>query len=147
MTYTHWIKFDWGQKVSCTDGELVKLRRFWLMRTSSHLSNCELRCQLILKIRGVLAIRPWWWLCLWKLINSRTAIAGAIIGLLLVFYNSKNLITIQRIWIVLGRCLFLRLVHKFSWFLKSNWSSDFGHAEAGSGAKDRVLLPREFFSL
>ena len=25
------------------------------------------------------------------LINSRTAIAGAIIGLLLVFYNSKNL--------------------------------------------------------
>ena len=34
------------------------------------------------------------------LFNSRTAIAGAIIGLLLVFF------TIQRIWIVLGRCLF-----------------------------------------
>ena len=42
--------------------------------------------------------------------------------------------TIQRIWIVLGRCL-LRSVHTFLWFLKSNWSSDFGHAETGSGAK------------
>ena len=29
--------------------------------------------------------------CLLFVINSRTAIAGAIIGLLLVFYNSKNL--------------------------------------------------------
>ena len=37
-------------------------------------------------------------------INSRTAIAGAIIGLLLVFF-----ITIQRIWIVLGRCLFFKI--------------------------------------
>ena len=34
--------------------------------------------------------------------------------------------TIQRIWFVLGRCLFLRSVHTFSWFLKSNWSGDFG---------------------
>ena len=47
--------------------------------------------------------------------NSRTAIAGAIIGLLVVFYNSKDLNFI-------GRCLFLRSVHTFSWFLKSNWS-------------------------
>ena len=53
--------------------------------------------------------------------------------------------TIQRIWIVLGRCLFLRYVHTFSWFLKSNWSSDFGHAETGNGAKKRVVLGREFF--
>ena len=34
-----------------------------------------------------------------------------------------------------GAVFFLRSVHKFSWFLKSNWSSDFGHAETGSGAK------------
>ena len=34
--------------------------------------------------------------------NSRTAIAGAIIGLLLVFYNSKNLHYI-------GRCLFFKI--------------------------------------
>ena len=29
--------------------------------------------------------------------------------------------------------------------LKSNWSSDFGHAETGNGAKKRVVLRREFF--
>ena len=52
---------------------------------------------------------------------------------------------IQRIWIVLGRCLFLRSVHIFSWFLKSNWSNDFGHAEIGSGAKKRVVLWFEIF--
>ena len=28
-------------------------------------------------------------------------------------------------------CFFLRSVHSFSFF-KSNWSSDFGHAETGS---------------
>ena len=62
------------------------------------------------------------------------------------FYLGALLFTVQRIWIVLGRCLFyLRSVHTFSWFLKSNWSSDFGHPEAGSGAKERVVLRREFF--
>ena len=40
-------------------------------------------------------------------INSRTAIAGAIIGLLLVFYNSKNLNCIGAL------CFFLRCVHTF----------------------------------
>ena len=55
--------------------------------------------------------------------------------------------TIQRIWIVLGRCLFLRSVHTFLWFLKSNWNSDFGHAETGNGAKKRVVLRRDIFSL
>ena len=39
---------------------------------------------------------------------------------------------------------FLRSVHTFSWFLKSNWSGDFGHAETGNGAKKRVVLRREF---
>ena len=29
--------------------------------------------------------------------------------------------------------------------LKSNWSSDFGHAETGNGAKKRLVLRREFF--
>ena len=42
--------------------------------------------------------------------NSRTAIAGAIIGLLLVFF------TIQRIWIVLGRCLFFLRLEEEYWF-------------------------------
>ena len=73
--------------------------------------------------------------------NSRTAIAGAIIGLLLVFYNSKNLNCIGAL------SFFLRSVHTFSWFLKSNWSSDFGHAETGNGAKMWVVLRREIFSL
>ena len=42
---------------------------------------------------------------------------------------------------------FVRSVHTFSRFLKSNWSSDFGHAETGNGAKKRVVLRREFFPL
>ena len=85
--------------------------------------------------------------------NSREAIA-AIIGDIVVFLQSKN-------WIVLVLCLFqfkefelywgavffLWSVLTFSWFLKSNWSSDFGHAETGNGAKKRVVLRREFFSL
>ena len=71
--------------------------------------------------------------------NSRTAIAGSIIGLLLVFYNSKNLNCIGAL------SFFLRSVHIFSWFLKSNWSSDFGHAETGNWAKKRVVLRREIF--
>ena len=75
------------------------------------------------------------------LINSCGAIAEAIFGLILVFIN-------QRIWIVLGRCLFrLRSVHTFSWFLKSHWSSNFGGAETGSGAEKRVGLRREIFLL
>ena len=40
------------------------------------------------------------------LFNSRTAIAGAIIGLLLVFYNSKNLNCI-------GALFFLRLEEEY----------------------------------
>ena len=39
----------------------------------------------------------------------------------------------------------LRSVHTFSWFLKSNYSSDFGHAETGSEAKKRVAFRREIF--
>ena len=50
--------------------------------------------------------------------------------------------TIQRISIVLGRCLFLRSVHTFSLFLKSNWSSDSGQNETGNGANKRVVLRR-----
>ena len=53
------------------------------------------------------------------------------------FCNSKNLNCIGA----------LSFVHSFSRFLKSNWSSDFGHAETGSGAKKRVVLRREIFSL
>ena len=58
-----------------------------------------------------------------------------------IFYNSKNLNCIGAL------SFFLRSVHTFSWFLKSNWSSDFGHAETGNGAKKRVVLRREFFLL
>ena len=46
---------------------------------------------------------------------------------------------------ILPAMFFLRSVHTFSCFLKSNWSSDFGHAETGNGAKKRVVLRREFF--
>ena len=40
--------------------------------------------------------------------------------------------------------MFLRSVHTFSQFLKSNWCSDFGHAETRSGAKKRVILQLEW---
>ena len=53
--------------------------------------------------------------------------------------------TMQRIWIVLGRCLFSRSVQKFAWFLKSSWICDFGLHETGNGAKEIVVLRREFF--
>ena len=46
-----------------------------------------------------------------------------------------------------GAVFFLGSVHTFSWFLKSNWSGDFGHAKTGNGVKKRVVLRREFFSL
>ena len=58
-----------------------------------------------------------------------------------IFHNSKNLNCIGAL------SIFLRSVHTFSWFLESNWSGDFGHAETGSEAKKRVVLRREFFSL
>ena len=75
------------------------------------------------------------------LLNSRAAIAGAFIGLLLVFYNSRNINFIG------VRSYFNDLFTHFHDFLKSNWSSDFGHAETVNGAKKRVVLRREFFSL
>ena len=61
------------------------------------------------------------------------AIARAIIGLLFVLLQFKKF---ELYW----GAVFLRSVHTFSCFLKSNWSSDFGHAETGSGAKKQVIL-------
>ena len=46
---------------------------------------------------------------------------------------------------ILPAMFFLRSVHTFSWFLKSNWSSDFGHAEAGNGAKKRLVCGVNFY--
>ena len=42
---------------------------------------------------------------------------------------------------------FLRSVHTFPRFLKSNWSDDFDHAETRGGSEKRVILRREFFWL
>ena len=56
------------------------------------------------------------------------------------FHNSKSKNCV-------GALSLLRSVHTVSLSLKSNWSSDFGHAETGSGAKKRVVLRREIFSL
>ena len=75
------------------------------------------------------------WVCLMN--SQRKPLNG--------YYLGALLFTIQRIWIVLGRCLFLSSVHTFSWFLKSNWSSGFGHAETGGGAKRRVFCGVNFF--
>ena len=67
-----------------------------------------------------------------SLFSSRTAIAGATFGLLLVLYNSK--------------LSFLKDLFTHFYDFKSNWSSDFGHAETGSGAKKPVVLRPAFFS-
>ena len=69
---------------------------------------------------------------------------AAIIGDIVVFYNSKNLCNWKNLNCI-EALYFLRPVHTFSWFLKSNSSVDFGHAETGSGAKKRVVLLRKFF--
>ena len=47
----------------------------------------------------------------------------------------------------IGVLSFLWSDHTFSWFFKSSWSSCFGHIETGSGAKKRVVLRREVFTL
>ena len=57
-------------------------------------------------------------------------------------YYLGALFSIQRIGIVLGRCLFLQSVLIFSLFSKSNWNSDFDHADRRSEAKKRVVLRR-----
>ena len=43
--------------------------------------------------------------------------------------------------------MFLKICLHIFMILKSNWSGDIGHAETGSGAKKRVVLRREYFSL
>ena len=45
-------------------------------------------------------------------------------------YNSKNLNCI-------GALSFFKICSHISVILKSNWSSDFGHTETGSGAKSK----------
>ena len=46
----------------------------------------------------------------------------------------------------MGSCRFCwRFVHTFPWYLKSNWSNDFGHAETVSGVEKRVVLRNELF--
>ena len=72
--------------------------------------------------------------------NRREAIAQAIIGLLLVFYNSKNLNCI-------GALSFFKICSHIFLIFESNWSSDFGQAETGCGVKKRVVLWREIFVL
>ena len=67
-----------------------------------------------------------------------TSVSQPAIIALLIVYNSKILNCIEAL-------SFLRSVHTFSWFLSSNWSSDFGHAETGNGEKKRVALRQEFF--
>ena len=54
------------------------------------------------------------------------------------FYNLKNLICI-------GVLSFFKICSHIFMIFKSNWSSDFGHTETGSGRKKRVVLQLEFF--
>ena len=119
--------------------------RHWLSR-----SCCSfLLLLLFLREREFVLERKFWkvsiiFVCLrlsWKLffVNSRRQpLNGYYLGALL-FNNLKELNCI-------GGAV-LSFVETFSWFLKSNWSSDFGHAETRSGEKKRVVLRREMSSL
>ena len=69
--------------------------------------------------------------------------AQRLLGLLMAFYWFLQFKGFELYW---GAAFFLRSVHTFSWFLKSNWSNDFGHAETGSGAKKRAVLNNFFRS-
>ena len=61
------------------------------------------------------------------------------------YYSAPILLQFKEFELYWGAIFFLRSVHTISWFFNSNWSSDFGHAGTGSGAKKRVVLRREFF--
>ena len=74
------------------------------------------------------------------------------------FFIFKNLLTFSSLLVqVVFKSFFfitwsqvfwsqVRSVRTFSWFLELNLSSDFGHAETGSGAKNRVVLRSGFFN-
>ena len=72
------------------------------------------------------------------LIPAVSLLNGYYLGALL-FFQFKEF---ELYW---GAVFFLSSVHTFSWFLKSNWSSDFSHAENGKGAKKRVVLRSGIF--
>ena len=77
-------------------------------KCKNHKLQKSWKCHVSFEVRKVPISLSFWifvFFCFW--INSRTAIAGAIIGLSWFF-------TIQRIWIVLGRC-FLRLEEEYWW--------------------------------
>ena len=71
------------------------------------------------------------------IINSRLSFSAG-------YYSAPNFLQFKEFELYWG-AVFLRSGHTFSWFLKSNWSSDFGHAETGRGAKKWVVLRRDFF--
>ena len=74
--------------------------------------------------------------------------------LMVLFQDTHKLVEVRfclmNIWLAVKRIstsgrfrnssgfVFLRSVHTFSWFLKSNWSSEFGHAETGRRAKKKA---------
>ena len=79
---------------------------------------------------------------LWHL--SRSRLLNSCSSLLVITMGNFFLRVVSGI---LPAVFFLRSVHTFFCFLKSNWSGDFGHAETGNGAKKRVVLRSEFVSL
>ena len=48
---------------------------------------------------------------------------------------------------ILPAMFFFQICSHIFMIFKSKWSSDFGHAETGNGAKKRMVLRRDFFSL
>ena len=87
------------------------------------------------------------WTCLWfflfrlQIINSRLSFSAG-------YYSAPNFfLQFNEFELYWGVVFLLWSVQTFSWFLKSNSSSDFGHAEIGKGAKKRVVLRCEIFSL
>ena len=79
-------------------------------------------------------------LVLWLLLIAALSLSNG-------YYLGPLLLTVQWIWIVLGRCLvfFNNMFSHFHDFWSHDWNSDFGHAETGSGAKKRVVLFCEIF--
>ena len=111
--------------------------KFFCFSTRQWMNKIEFKQLIVGKKRGLSATRE---ICL-AVFNRRLSFSAG-------YYSAPIFVCLQfkEFELYWGAVFFfLRSVHTFSWFLKSNWSSDFGHAETGNGAKKRVVLLREFF--
>ena len=81
-------------------------------------------------------LRAWCEISDWKVFDVLETLFVQKTSILKYLINTENLVyAVSNIY----KICFLRSVHTYSWFLKSNWRDDFSHAETRSGTKKRVV--------